>query len=254
MRKAGILVVLFLLGAVAASGAAEGVQTKDTAKIFASGADYYQNGNYDSAQAVYEKLLSDGIVTPEIYYNLGNVYYKKNKLGRAILYYERALRLAPRDSDTHYNLDYARTFIKETAVSEDALSRLLNGAFNFLTLNGLALAFAVLFTLFMLAVIARIYVSTKLLNSIILYAGCVCLLIGIWLSLRIWENETRIDAIAITSDVEVRSGPGNDYSVNSKLPEGKKMEIIGERQDWYAVSLAAENIKGWARKKDIEKI
>lgn len=63
----------------------------------------YKQGQYSDAAALYEEILKNG-VSPELYYNLGNSYYKADETGLAILNYERALRLDPGLNDASYNL------------------------------------------------------------------------------------------------------------------------------------------------------
>ena len=64
----------------------------------------YAKGNYSDAAKIYEQILSKEGVAPELYYNLGNAYFKSNETGKSILNYERALRLSPRYEDARVNL------------------------------------------------------------------------------------------------------------------------------------------------------
>ena len=68
----------------------------------------YINGDFRAAAAAYEQLLAQGFVSVKLYYNLANAYFKENRLGKAILFYHRALRLAPGNDDIRYNLSVDR--------------------------------------------------------------------------------------------------------------------------------------------------
>ena len=68
----------------------------------------FQNKNYDDAIRKYEIIINAGLVSKEVYFNLGNCFYKKNKIGKAILNYERALLLKPNDSEVLHNLEIAK--------------------------------------------------------------------------------------------------------------------------------------------------
>lgn len=73
----------------------------------------YINGDFRAAAAAYEQLLAQGFVSVKLYYNLANAYFKENRLGKAILFYHRALRLAPGNDDIRYNLSVAEARTKD---------------------------------------------------------------------------------------------------------------------------------------------
>src|SRR5262245_15874464 len=76
---------------------------------FDEGNRLYQAGNYSESLKRYEEIVADGYEAPALYYNIGNAQFKLGHLGQAIVSYERALRLAPRDADVRANLDLARS-------------------------------------------------------------------------------------------------------------------------------------------------
>ena len=80
----------------------------DSAALFNAANTAFQNKNYEAAIQQYETILKNGLVSKEVYFNLGNCFYKKNKIGRAILNYERALLLKPNDKEVLHNLDIAK--------------------------------------------------------------------------------------------------------------------------------------------------
>ena len=73
----------------------------------------YINSDYHRAIDAYRQLILRGYASDKLYYNLANAYFKVGRYGKAILYYNRALRLAPGDADIRYNLDVANTFTKD---------------------------------------------------------------------------------------------------------------------------------------------
>lgn len=73
----------------------------------------YINGNFHSAAEVYEEILSRGVSSVKLYYNLANAYFKEDRIGKAILYYKRALRLAPGNDDIRHNLSVAEARTKD---------------------------------------------------------------------------------------------------------------------------------------------
>ena len=73
----------------------------------------YSAGSFDSAAALYQKVTDDGYASSELYYNLGNAFFKMNEMARAILWYERALRLDPGNDDARFNLNVANALIND---------------------------------------------------------------------------------------------------------------------------------------------
>ena len=68
----------------------------------------YNSGDYAQAETCYTRILEQGLYSASLYYNLANAHFKQNELGKALLYYNRALRLRPNDEDIRHNLEYAK--------------------------------------------------------------------------------------------------------------------------------------------------
>jgi hypothetical protein len=86
-------------------------QSEAWAAVFAHANRLYEEGGYEEAAAKYEEIVASDLQNGRVYYNLGNAYFKQEKLGLAILNYERAHRLMSRDEDIKANLAYARSQI-----------------------------------------------------------------------------------------------------------------------------------------------
>lgn len=72
---------------------------------------FYSDGNYEDAVNQYESILNSGYESSELYFNLGNAYFKLNQIPSAILYYEKARKLAPEDEQINFNLSLANSRI-----------------------------------------------------------------------------------------------------------------------------------------------
>jgi tetratricopeptide (TPR) repeat protein len=105
------LVALFLIAMLPARSIAE----DSLESIFKSADNDFWNGEYDKARAAYERLEKLGVEDAALFYNLGTVYARLGKLGTAVLYYEKALRLDPGQDDARYNLSVIREFIARKA-------------------------------------------------------------------------------------------------------------------------------------------
>jgi len=223
--------------------------SKAAAELFTQANKAYEHNNYDQAVSLYENIISqDKAPGDSVYYNLGNCYYRLNKIGKAVLSYEQALKLNPRDEDARYNLNYIRTLIKDVQETNifDRLFALFTANELFLLFTFLNIAFFVMFWL----LIIRKNVALK---TYCLYTGIAILLLGFWVYSKA-KDESRMFAVVITTPCEIRSGPGKEYTAGMSVQEGKKVEILGGQDYWYAVGLHTEKHKGWLEKDKVELI
>ena len=209
----------------------------------------YEQNNYDQAIALYENAMSQyKIRNDSIYYNMGNCYYRTNKIGKAILNLELALKINPRDEDARYNLNYIRALIKD--IQETSF---VEKIYLLLTANELVLI--TLFVNFGFFILLGLFVYKKnpALRTYFLYIGITLLVLAFWTYNRV-KDEKRVFAIVITTPCEVRSGPGKEYTAGLSVQEGKKVEILSRQDDWFAVGLHTEKYKGWLQKDKVELI
>lgn len=109
MRTWPCILLIFLLVAAAAPPCA----AQENARRFISAMEAYKSRQYAAAAEELEAIAQSGVRNGQLYYNLGNAYLKNGDLGRAILWYERALKLMPSDPDLKFNLDYARSLTRD---------------------------------------------------------------------------------------------------------------------------------------------
>jgi len=108
-------------------------KAEDSKKIADSAVVYYSQNKFDKTIACYEKILSNGYESPEIYFNAGNAYYKTKQYTKAILYYEKAKLLAPSDEDINFNLELSKKFVVDKIdvllINLQVLCHLIRGLF-----------------------------------------------------------------------------------------------------------------------------
>ena len=107
--KAAMLAVLLLLLPMGLQ--AQALSYPDS--LWNAGVEAYTNGDYASALKDWQDVQATGLMSKELYYNLGNAYFKDGQIAPAVLWYERALRLDPSDDDVRYNLEYARALTQD---------------------------------------------------------------------------------------------------------------------------------------------
>jgi tetratricopeptide (TPR) repeat protein len=225
---------------------------EDALKLFNTANDLYQKGQYTNAIDSYNRLITQNTVNPTLYYNLGNAYYKNQQIGMAIVYYEKALQLSPRNSDVHYNIDFINKMLKEPAPS--FFDQLMSAVNSIASLNELTVAGSFIFLLFIVFLSILLFKHSNLLISAALISFVFLILTGAILGLKINNEVLTQWAIVVSTPADVRNGPGFDNSVGFSLPEGKKVMVLGQKDEWVAVGLKNEGLKGWIERKYINEI
>lgn len=225
-------------------------QTED---IFNEGCSFYEEGNYLQSINAYKSIIKKGIENPTIYYNLANAYFKNQQLGKAIVCYERAFRLSPRNKDIRFNLNFARAKASKEKV-KGIFKEFFSNIYNFLSINELSLLTSIFY--FLLCILIAIYIFKKkpLLLWTIVVTGFLIVFNGLWLGIKIYKEKITSSAIIIVPCGEVYNGPSINYSVGFTLPEGEKVIILQQKDSWYAVGIKEKGLKGWINKESIEKI
>jgi hypothetical protein len=221
----------------------------------------YAEQKYDAAISAYEELLRTGIENDELYYNLGNAYFRAGKLGPAVLSFERALRLAPRFEDARYNLEVARElagvrFGKDTlkGVSEDPW---WVRAANWLTLSELVWAFLALDLLFFAVLVVARFLSDGFLRTGLVvgdvFAGLSGVLVGALLFGHIYFLDHVRSSIVVTNEVTMREGPDPTRREMPKLHAGHRVVWLRESNGWVRIRLA-NRVEGWVPRASVEEI
>lgn len=241
-----LIPILLLLGSASAR-----TQEKPL-EVFAKANQLFEKSDFQGAVDLYESLVRERQINAGLLYNLGNAYYRKGQPGYALLNYERALRLAPRDGDIRYNLSFVRRMVKEPQRSFG--TQLADRLCSILTLNELTTACSALFILAIAG--ACVFLVRKerwaaWMSASILFAALIS---GTWLWFMMNREVYTRWAIITSGPCDARNGPGENSSVGFTLPEGRKVLVLGESNEWIAVGLTSEGLRGWVEKKYLEEI
>jgi tetratricopeptide (TPR) repeat protein len=247
----GIALLIFLhaSGGIVLSGTAE--------SLFREGNALYENGEYVKAEANYKKILPYGIENPLVYYNLGNACFKQNKIGEAILYYEKALKLSPNDEDILDNLAYASTlaYDKIEVAEESPPTRFLKNLHYFFSLDTQLVLIIVL--LYLLSLLGAYFFlrrrrgkETDFFSISISLLAFLLLLLLLSAGIKIHQAEYVYHGIVLIEKVDVLSGPGETNAILFPMHEGLKVRIREERGEWFQISLP-NGLNGWVRKETI---
>lgn len=251
---ASIAVLLFAMPAFDAAAA----EYPDS--LWNAGVQAYSNARYQDAANTWNTLVNLGIENDQLYYNLGNAYFKMDENARAILCYERALKLNPSNDDAAYNLEFARAGIQDQIVEipDFFLKRWVDALSSLLSSNAwVGLAF-VLLVLCLAMVLLFLLARSRAANRTGFVVAIVSLLLSVscfLLASRQKSNYLRSDsAVVMTPVCTVKSAPSGD---NAKdlfvLHEGTKVKILDTVDRWLNIELA-DGRQGWMLSSDLELI
>ena len=219
----------------------------------------YAQEHYQQAIADYEALLKSG-VSADLYYNLGNAYYRTDNITKAILNYERALLLSPGDDDIRFNLQMARskTIDKITPQSEMFFVTWYHSLVNLMSVD--AWARTALFTLAIAIVLVLLYLfSDRMWLRKLGFFGALALVIVFLLSnLFAFQQKHKLThrtgAIVITSAATVKSTPSKNGTDLFILHEGTCVTMTDQSmREWKEIRMA-DGRKGWIETRQIETI
>ena len=246
---------LILVAALSAPGAF--AQSPDTA--FQQANLLYQQGKMADAANLYEGILRSGLVSGEIYYNLGNAYYKGGSIPKAILCYERALRYMPADDDLRHNLQLANLMIADRIEPTPKLFLwdywdTLKSFVSLRTATWLAYAGYVLLILSAIVfILGRGYAVKKAALSccgvsLLLTALCVTMFAA-----KFKDTHRSDEAIVQAPVVTVKNSPDDRSSDAFVLHGGVKVQIIDRVGTWEQIRLADGKV-GWMQESSAEVI
>ena len=209
----------------------------------------YADGRYAEAAAEYEHVLGTGVASTNVYFNLGNAYLKAGDVGRAVLAYERARRLAPGDPDVRANLAFARQHGGE----DDEPPRWTRVAFPLAGVwssdTMLAVAAAAWWAFFLLLAARHLLPAARRPVGWAALAAAVLLAVsGASAAYRLWTVDFRREAVVVASaPVAVRFEPTAGGTVHFRAMTGSRLRLLSERDGWVQVA-RPDGLRGWVER------
>lgn len=221
--------------------------------------DEYAKGNYQQAIKDYQEILKTG-VSSEIYYNLGNAYYRTDNITQALLAYERALQLSPGYNDIRFNLQYARskTIDKITPETEMFFVTWYNSLVNFTSVDRWANTAIVSIVMALLLILVFLFAPQMWARKSGFYGSAVFLLLFAFANLFAFQQkhelETKQGAIVIAPTVNVKKTPAASGTDVFVIHEGTRVDITDRgMKQWRGIKLA-DGREGWLKTSQIEEI
>jgi tetratricopeptide (TPR) repeat protein len=215
--------------------------------------EFYREGDFEQASVLYLSVEKKYLQNPYYHYNLGNCYYKMDKIGKAVASFYRAFYLLPRNEDIRKNLSLALHSSGETLVA-GGLPLVLHKLYFYFSFSELKGFFWLSLWVWVVSMILYFGFSKghKFLKPVVMVVSVFVLCIGLWLTVR---YSTKADlAVVSEPSVAVRSGPSESFAALALLGEGKLLVVGSLKDDWYEVEVKGQAIKGWVKKDLLEVI
>jgi tetratricopeptide (TPR) repeat protein len=231
-------------------------------KVFAFNADSvfvqantaYLDEDYETAIQKYMELVSNDFLSSDLYYNLGNTYYKSNEIGETIWAYENAHKINPADEDINFNLQFVNDLtVDKISIDKKGIGSWLNKNIfsfspNFWFVISVSSGFIIAFLLYLF------FIPTSHLTNNLSLLG-VAILGIIFLSSIAFSivqkkritGQTKV--VVIESSANVLTEPNEDANTSFQLHEGAQMNIKSKNNQWYEVELNGNT--GWVNKNSV---
>ncbi len=231
----------------------------DVNSVMQKGDELYKNNKYQLAVDEYNKLINQGYEGVSIYYNLGNAHYRLGKIGFAILYYEKALKLSPADEDIKHNLALAKLGMKDKVdtLPPFFIFNIWEGLLASFSVSGWTIIAYIVFILLLISITAYFFSRSVTQQRISFFTGAgifAILILTIVLLMVKMNKEFYIkNGIILESSVTVKSSPDKSSKDEFILHEGLKVRLEDKVDNWVKIRLDDGKI-GWILEKNLGEI
>ncbi|MBW1765515.1 MAG: hypothetical protein JRJ65_00510 [Deltaproteobacteria bacterium] len=212
-----------------------------------------KEGRFQDAVDEYERLIHAGHENGHIYYNLGNAYFRLERIGYAILNYERARAMIPRDADLNFNLRYARDQIQDAIEEPQDLMMMAFFWMESLNIHELFWIFVVLNVLFWGILVIRLFIRPEWTFYISIILLVFWVITGSSFGLKYFQQENDDRGVILRQEVNILAGPDVHDTVLFKLHEGTIVHHERSEEDWSLIRLPDEK-RGWVKVDELERI
>ena len=232
-------------------------ESNNNVELYKKANTLYTNGKYEDAISLYKKIVKSGEIAPELYYNMGNAYYRSNNFTEAVYYYEKAKMLAPGDKDIEANIKMVnlQIFDKIKPMPEFFVSRITRNIIRSQS-SGFWGGFSIVaFILFLSAGLFYLFSKIRTLKIVSFIFGITLFVFSvttfIFAKQQNYYQTSQKTAIVFSPSVSVKSEPGDGAKELFVIHEGLKVEIQKTSNDWCEIRLA-DGKEGWLRKNDMK--
>ena len=227
----------------------------------------YDANKYADALTLYLQVAVDEGVSSDLYYNIGNTYYRMGEIGYSILYYERALLLNPRNSDARDNIQFVSSKIQTNIVQEKSfILQVVDDIVHLQSSDTWAVISVICFLLFLGGILLYVFTSTILLRKIGFFGGGIMSIVTFVSILCAFSMKSAVEshdkAIVVSPSVTLCTVPRVPKDKSEEafiLTAGNKVTVVDsvenkvgdKREKWYDVK-ADDTHRAWIKSSDIE--
>ena len=228
-------------------------------EVFKKALNEYETKNYENALRDFLSIENEGLINADLFYNIGNCYFRLHQIGRSILYYKKALKIESDHASARKNLEFALTLTKDKQEigSEDVIRSFWEKLFDSISINLLAVIALIIFGLIILLTCFMIvYYRNRertvpiFMTTVLIFFLLIFLLLG-FLKWRAYHFQ--IEGVILTTSAIGYSGPSEDFTRVFTIHEGMIFEIEREEGNWSLIKLP-NGLGGWVNKETFELI
>jgi tetratricopeptide (TPR) repeat protein len=228
-------------------------------KMVEQGNEYFMNGEYEQAIKEYQAVIDLGYESSELYYNLGNAYYKSHKITMALVNYEKAGILNPRDEEILHNLEMTRQLVVDDIDNlPEFLPKIWYRRFiSLLKSDQWAYISLVAFPVSLLLFLVYLFVRRIRIRKLSFWLAVLLMIISLSTFVFSYHQKKMVYnhsyAIILSPSVTIKSSPDDSGTELFQLHEGTKVKIIDQLGEWKEIKLSDGNV-GWLRMEDLIKL
>ncbi len=241
--------ILFVLLLLIASVSKANEPLLDSAKV------NYDNNTFKIAIEQYESIMIKGLTSPDLYYNLGNAYFRNGQLGFSILNFEKAIKSDPSHENAKFNLELAKSKLadKFEIIPQASISKILIGINNGISHNYIS----IISTIILLLGTGLFLFAKKEKNKKFITYSRILIFFGGIITLIAWQQKSATEqfesGITLSRSANIFSAPNPSSTLLFEIHEGTKLEILSKSGDWLNIK-APNNEVGWVERNNIGEI
>jgi len=251
--KTTLVIFLLAFGVLCPGSSHAQAQQGGGEELFFRANSAYKEGRFEDALADYNQLVLSGYRNGHIFYNLGNTHFRLEDLGRAILNYERARILIPRDSDLGFNLRQARDQMEDVVSESQSFVRTAFFWLDDLSPREVFCIFAIVNIAFWGVLLVRLFTRPEWSYYLLLALAALWLLCGASFGLKRYQVDRDDRAVILPTELDVLAGPDVGDTALFKLHAGTLVHFERSEDGWALIRLQDKK-RGWVRGDAIARI